>query len=73
MSTLAEIKTAAASLPPEEMEQLKAFLRDERARHAQEAYREELYRRVGFRPLPRRSNEVVTVEMVRRLCEEEGI
>lgn len=73
MSTLTEIKTAAAALRPEEMEQLETFLREERARQAGESRLEELYRQVGFRPLPRRSDEVVTTEAVLRLCEEEGV
>ncbi len=70
MSTLAEIE--AAALSPEEMKQMEDFLRELRAQ-AEEARLKELYRRTGVHPLPRRGGPPATVELVRRICEEEGI
>ena len=73
MTTLAEIEAAAATLSAEEQAQLEAFLRERRAKDAETADLEALAHRNGFFPLPRRSNKIVTIEMVRQLCEEEGI
>ena len=72
MSTLAEIEAAAATLSPEEMEKLETFLREKRE-EAQEASLQELYRRNGVHPLPRRGNVVITNEMVEQLREEMDI
>ena len=72
MSTLAEIEAAAVTLPPDEMKQLEDFLRELRAQ-AEEAHLQELYRRTGFHPFPKRGGPPVTVELVRQICEEEGI
>ncbi len=72
MSTLAEIEAAAAALSPEEQEKLETFLRRKRE-EAEEAHLQELYRRTGFHPLPRRSNVVITNEMVNQLREEMDI
>ncbi len=72
MSTLAEIEAAVDSLTPGEMERLESLLRERRTRH-EEAQMEELYRRIGYLPLPKRPGQPVTREMVRQLREEEGI
>ncbi len=71
MGTLAEIE-AAAALSPEEQKHLEAFLRGLREQ-AEEAHLQELYRRIGVHPLPGRGGPPVTVELVRQICEEEGI
>lgn len=73
MSTLAEIEAAVATLTPAELDQLEALLRDVRARHTEGSDLEEIARRNGFAPLPRRNDEIITAEMVRQICEEEGI
>ena len=72
MSTLAEIEAAAATLSPEEQKLLEDFLRELRAK-AEEARLQELYRITGVHPLPKRGGPPVTVELVRQICEEEGI
>ena len=72
MSTLAEIEAAAATLSPDEMEKLETFLRELREQ-AEEARLQELYRRTGIHPFPKRGGPPVTVELVRQICEEEGI
>ena len=72
MSTLAEIEAAVAALTPQEMAHLENLLRELRAQ-AEEKELRELYRRIGLHPLPRRGGPPVTVELVRQICEEEGI
>jgi hypothetical protein len=72
MSTLAEIEAAIVSLTPQEMAHLESLLHELRARQ-EEAHLEELYRQIGFVPLPKRAGQPVTREMVRKLREEEGI
>ena len=72
MSTLAEIEAAVDSLTPGEVEKLETMLRERRTRQ-EEAQMEELYRRIGYVPLPKREGQPVTREMVRQLREEEGI
>ena len=72
MSTLAEIEAAVTSLTPQEMAHLENLLRELRAQ-AEEAHLQELYRRTGVHPLPRRSNVVVTNEMINQLREEMDI
>ena len=71
MSTLAEIEAAAATLSPEDMKQLEDFLRELWAQ-AEEARLQELYRRTGVHPLPKRGGPPVTVELVQQIIEEEG-
>jgi len=72
MSTLAEIEAAASTLSPEEMKQLEDFLRGLRA-EAEEKQLQEIYKRIGLHPLPRRGGPPVTVELVQQIIEEEGI
>ena len=72
MSNLAEIEAAVISLTPREIEHLHKLLHELRARH-EEARLEELYRYIGFIPLPKRTGPPVTREMVRQLREEEEI
>ena len=72
MSTLVEIEAAAATLSPEEQKQLEAFLRELREQ-AEEARLQAIYQRIGLHPLPRRDGPPVTVELVRQICDEEGI
>ena len=72
MSTLAEIEAAVDSLTPSEIEKLESLLRERRTRQ-EEAQMEELYRRIGYVPLPKREGQPVTREMVRQLRDEENI
>lgn len=73
MTTLAEIEAAATALKPEEREHLETLLREQRERE-NDAHLEELYQRTGFRPLPKRpGDKPVTTEIVRQICDEEGI
>ncbi len=72
MSTLAEIEAATADLSPEEMAKLETFVREKREA-AEEAHLQELYRINGVHPLPRRSNVVITNEMINQLREEMDI
>ena len=72
MSTLTEIEAAAATLSPEEQKHLEIFLRELREQ-TEEARLRELYRRTGLHPFPKRGGPPVTVELVRQICEEEGI
>ena len=72
MSTLAEIEAAVTSLTPQEMAHLENLLHELRAQ-AEEKHLQELYRRTGVHPLPRRSNVVVTNEMINQLREEMDI
>lgn len=72
MSTLAEIEAAVADLTPEEVAHLENLLRELRGQ-ADEARLQELYRRTGVHPLPKRGGPPVTVELVRQICDEEGI
>jgi hypothetical protein len=73
MSTLAEIEAAVVTLGPRELDQLEKLLLELRAQHQRESSLQDLYRVTGFDPLPKRSEKVITIEMVRQLCEEEGI
>lgn len=72
MSTLAEIEAALGSLTLQEMAHLESLLHELRVPQ-EEAQMEELYRRIGFVPFPKRAGQLVTREMVRKLREEEGI
>ena len=72
MSTLAEIEAAVIALTPQEMAHLEKLLRELREQSG-EARLQELYRRTGVHPLPKRGGPPVTVELVRQICEEEGI
>ena len=72
MSTLAEIEAAAATLSPGDTEKLETFLR-ERREATKQACLQELYRRNGVHPLPRRGNVVITNEMINQLREEMDI
>ena len=72
MSTLAEIEAAVATLSAAEMKQLEDFLR-ELQEQAKEARLQELYRRTGIHPFPKRGGPPVTVELVQQICDEEGI
>ena len=72
MITFAEIEAALPTLKLEEVERLEILVRELRV-HADEEQREELYRRVGFRPFEDKDGKPVTTEMVLQLCEEEGI
>jgi hypothetical protein len=72
MSTLAEIEAAAAALSPAEKKHLEDFLRELREQ-ADEAHMQGVYRQTGVHPLPKRGGPPVTVELVRQICEEEGI
>ena len=72
MSTLAEIEAAVASLTPQEMARLENLLHELRTRQ-EEGELEELYRSIGFVPLPKRAGQSVTRAMVRQLREEEDI
>ena len=71
MSKLAEIEAAVDSLTPGEIEKLESLLRERRARQ-EEAQMQELYRRIGYVPLPNRAGQPVTREAIRQLREEEG-
>lgn len=59
MSTLAEIEAAVISLTLPEMERLESLLHELRARQG-EGQLEELYRRIGFVPLPKRAGQPAT-------------
>ena len=73
MSTLAEIEAALARLAPAELDELATLLENLRAAHADESDLAELERHIGFVPFPKRAGEPVTTELVRQLCEEEGV
>lgn len=72
MSTLAEIEAAVASLTTQEMAHLENLLHELRAQ-VEEKELQEIYQRIGLHPLPRRGGPPVTVELVRQICEEEGV
>ncbi len=72
MSTLAEIEAAVVALTPQEMEHLEGLLHELRAQ-TEEKRLQEIYRRIGLHPLPRRGNIMITNEMVQQLREEEDI
>ena len=69
MSTLAEIEAAVVSLSAEEQRHLEAFLRELREQ-AEEARLQEIHRRLGIHPLPKRGGPPVTVELVQQIIEE---
>ncbi len=71
MNTLAEIEAAVDFLTPGEMEKLETLLRERRTRQ-EETQIQELYRRIGYVPLPSRPGQPVTRETVRQLREEEN-
>ena len=73
MITLAEIEAAATALKPEEREYLETVPREPRERE-KDARMQDLYRRTGVVPLPKRPDDKpVTDEIVRQIREEEGI
>ena len=72
MITLAEIEATLPTLQPSEIARLENILREVREQ-AEKEHREELYRRLGFRPFENKDGKTVTTEMVLQMCEEEGI
>lgn len=72
MSTLAEIEAAASALTREEREQLEAFLRELREK-TEDEHLQEIYRRTGFHPFPKRCGPPATNELVQQIRDEEGI
>lgn len=74
MSTLQEIEAAVLTLTPEERQSLETLLRSLRAQEQKEEDElRELARRNGFNPFAKRSGAPVTTELVRQICEDEGI